>query len=331
MSERAGQLLRIACLLLAGWVIYEVAQMTPRINPLARVAIPALPALAPDTNNPTPISDASNNPGIAAAKGSNQPGELVGTNPAAANSTNAMGSKSSTSAMASTIKAQSTQGDSVQTNSAIAAIPAASGPLDSTNVANTNRITPMAATNLAGMVSNTQAEENSRTNLPAATNFTATNVATAQVIAITNASNVIAGLGNGTNGPVASATKGRSTNGATVVARASMPPNVRAAVPELPPDIKARVDRVYESEILGQVVHPLPMALIGIAGDFVFLRSANGQTGMIKEGESIGDLKLLRIGINRVLVEQGGKKQELMIFAGYGGTSLMPREKENSP
>jgi len=60
------------------------------------------------------------------------------------------------------------------------------------------------------------------------------------------------------------------------------------------------------------------------------LRSASGQTGMIKEGETLGDLKLVRIGINRVLVDQGGDKKELMIFDGYGGSSLLPEKGKNS-
>ena len=68
---------------------------------------------------------------------------------------------------------------------------------------------------------------------------------------------------------------------------------------------------------------------MGIAGDVAFLRSANGQTGMVKEGDSLGDLKLLRIGINRVLVEQGGQKKELTIFSGYGSDSLLPKEIPN--
>ena len=71
------------------------------------------------------------------------------------------------------------------------------------------------------------------------------------------------------------------------------------------------------------------MALLGIAGEFAFLRSASGQTGLVKEGDSLGDLKLLRIGINRVLVEQNGQKQELMIFSGYGGESLLPTNTPN--
>ena len=100
--------------------------------------------------------------------------------------------------------------------------------------------------------------------------------------------------------------------------------------PELPPDIKARVDRIYESELFGMVVRPVPMGLLGIAGSTAFLRSPSGQTGLVKEGDSLGELKLLRIGINRVLVEQEGKKSELMIFEGFGGESLMPKEKEIS-
>jgi hypothetical protein len=101
------------------------------------------------------------------------------------------------------------------------------------------------------------------------------------------------------------------------------------ALPELPPEIKARVDRVFESEILAPAMRPLPMGLIGIAGDVAFLRSASGQTGLIKEGDTLGDLKLVRIGVNRVLVEQAGQQKELMIFDGYGGTSLLPEKGKN--
>jgi hypothetical protein len=95
---------------------------------------------------------------------------------------------------------------------------------------------------------------------------------------------------------------------------------------ELSPAVKARVDRIYDSELFGQVMRPLPMALLGIAGNTAFLRSASGQTGLVKEGEKVGELKLLKIGINRVLVEQEGEKKELMIFSGYGGESLLPKE-----
>lgn len=99
---------------------------------------------------------------------------------------------------------------------------------------------------------------------------------------------------------------------------------------DLPAAIQARVDRVVESELLGPVMHPLPMALLGIAGDVAFLRSASGQTGLVKEGDKVGELKLLKIGLNRVLVEQDGKKEELTVFSGYGSESLLPKTQDNS-
>ena len=100
--------------------------------------------------------------------------------------------------------------------------------------------------------------------------------------------------------------------------------------PELPLPIRARVDRITDSEILGPVMRPLPIGLLGIAGNVAFLRAANGQTGLVKEGDSLGGLKLLQIGTNRVLVEDDGQKKELTIFSGYGSESLLPKQKENS-
>jgi len=125
----------------------------------------------------------------------------------------------------------------------------------------------------------------------------------------------------GTNVAVA-----RSTNAARV-------PNTgatRAAVKppgDLPPALQARVDRLTQSELLGPVVRPLPMALIGIAGKDVLIRTANGQTGLLREGEELGGVKLLRIGTNRVLVEHEQQQKELTVFAGTGGESLMPTPK----
>lgn len=98
----------------------------------------------------------------------------------------------------------------------------------------------------------------------------------------------------------------------------------------LPPEIQARVDRVTDSEILGPMMHPMPMALLGIAGNVAFLRSPSGQTGLVKEGEDLGEIKLLRIGTNRVLIEENGEKKELMIFAGLGGESLLQKSTESS-
>lgn len=110
--------------------------------------------------------------------------------------------------------------------------------------------------------------------------------------------------------------------------RATNMPAARAAVKspgDLPPAVQARIDRITQSEMLGPVIRPLPMALIGIAGKDVLLRAANGQTGLLREGEELGGVKLLRIGTNRVLVEHEQQQQELTVFSGVGGESLLPK------
>jgi hypothetical protein len=157
-----------------------------------------------------------------------------------------------------------------------------------------------------------------------------TNVVIPPIAAGTN--NSISNSNSGTNAALAARAKlnGTNSNRQAALMMAGMGVNAPGmGMRELPPEIKARVDRIYDSEILGQVMRPLPMGLIGIAGDVAFLRAASGQTGLIKEGDSLGDLKLLRIGINRVLVEQAGQKKELMIFEGYGGKSLLPEKGTN--
>jgi len=104
-------------------------------------------------------------------------------------------------------------------------------------------------------------------------------------------------------------------------------PGMPGRAQPLPPEIKARVDRVYESEVLGQIIR-IPMALLGIAGDHAIIRTPSGQTGLVKEGDSLGEIRLLRIGINRVLVQQDQRQQELTIFSGFGGTSLLTNTNE---
>lgn len=99
--------------------------------------------------------------------------------------------------------------------------------------------------------------------------------------------------------------------------------------PDLSPRIRAQVERITESGILGPVPQPPPMALLGIGGDHIFLRSPTGQTGIIRVGEELGGVKLLRIGINRVLIEHEGQTRELMMFSGFGGESLMPGSTSN--
>jgi hypothetical protein len=92
---------------------------------------------------------------------------------------------------------------------------------------------------------------------------------------------------------------------------------------DVPPAIQSRVERITQSEILGPVVRPLPMALLGIAGKDAFLRTPDGQTGLLREGDELGGVKLLRIGTNRVLIEHEGQKKELMVFSGFGSETLL--------
>jgi hypothetical protein len=100
--------------------------------------------------------------------------------------------------------------------------------------------------------------------------------------------------------------------------------------PELTPEVQSRIDRVIDSEILAPVMRPMPMALLGIAGKDVFFRAPNGQTGLIKEGDELGGVKLVRIGVNRVLVEEQGERKELTIFSGLGSESLLSNQKDTS-
>jgi hypothetical protein len=69
------------------------------------------------------------------------------------------------------------------------------------------------------------------------------------------------------------------------------------------------------------------MALLGIAGKDAFIRTPNGQTGLMREGDELGGLKLLRIGTNRVLVEHEQQQSELNIFSGIGSEPLIGKDK----
>jgi len=138
-------------------------------------------------------------------------------------------------------------------------------------------------------------------------------------ITSTNASNVVASATKAaTNSP---SSKGPVKKGLPSGGRAS----AQSKIADLPAPIKERIERITQGEILAPVMRPLPMALLGIAGNSAFLRGADGQTGLVKEGDQLGSLKLLRIGTNRVLIEQDGEKKEPMIFAGLGSDTLLPK------
>ncbi len=107
-------------------------------------------------------------------------------------------------------------------------------------------------------------------------------------------------------------------------------PGMPGQGPPLPPAVQARLDRIIESEILAPVIRPQPVALLGIIGRDAFLQAPNGQSGLIKEGEELGGIKLLKLGINRALIEEAGEKKELTLFSGLGSESLLSKQT-NSP
>jgi len=107
-------------------------------------------------------------------------------------------------------------------------------------------------------------------------------------------------------------------------------PSNRPGAAPLPAHVQTQIDQIKRSQLLGPDIKPPPMALLGIAGADVFLRAPSGQTGVIREGEELGGVKLLRVGTNRVIVEHEKQQKELTIFSGFGSDSLLPQKKEKS-
>jgi hypothetical protein len=70
------------------------------------------------------------------------------------------------------------------------------------------------------------------------------------------------------------------------------------------------------------------MELLGLAGRVAFLRAPDGQTGLMKEGDELGGVRLLQISTNRVLIEHEGRRKELTLFSGLGSKTLLPDGKE---
>ncbi len=341
MRERTGQILKIACLVLAALLVYQLVRTVFRINPLAHVAIPALPSLASDTNTPAAAGGKGTNSVSSAARGTNTSPNVSGTNSAVAKMPKEKGTNFvagvSTNVGTTNISGPLTPSAGARENvveSREKTSPATNAPAAAT-LETENKTTNAWPTEPVTNV--TLSTPDIKTNNPlspatAGTTFilppptihgsmTATISGTNSSLSTTNTEINSVSLAK-------SKRKGTNSTGPSEMAMTGMSGGGKST--ELPPEIKARVDRIYESEIFGMVMRPQPMALQGIAGNSAFLRSPSGQTGLVKEGDSLGELKLLKIGINRVLVEQDGKKSELTIFEGYGSESLMPKDKETA-
>jgi hypothetical protein len=306
MPERSEKLLKLACLLLGALLVYQVSRVVLRRDGLAHLSIPPLPALPADTNAPAA-------PKVVKAVDSK---ERVLSNAAVA-------ATSATNASNTLVKQDGTNQlpaakDQAATNSTNA-LAKQDGATNATNASTTSRplLAEAATTEIASndsVVSVPDVVRTNSTNLGAKVELTGTNAT--NVIVIQNSTN------QGTNTSLAKGSKKRP-NGPQDAGAGKIP------APELPPKIQARVDKIVQSEILGQIIHPMPTALLGIAGTNVFLRAPSGQTGMVKEGDELGGVKVVEIGINRVLVEEDGQKKELTLFSGFGSKSLMA--DTNSP
>jgi hypothetical protein len=307
MLERSERVLKIICLGLAAIMLYELVGAVLRHNPLEHMSIPTLPALAaaPDvksgglaTNSVSSVESGMAGTNSPAVKDS----EKSGTNSVAGEST----SKQGTNPISLVVSAhKGTNPASAQVSSKLEsnAVPVEGAAVKSTNPI-TNQVSEKTDTNsIAGL-------EKKGTNMIVGTNhFSGTN-----------------GI-LGTNLVLGSNAASRLTLGK--MAMNLNPHQVfgkKAA--ELPPVTQARIDKITDSEILGPVIRPVPMGLLGIAGEYAFLRAPSGQTELVKEGAEMGGIKLLKIGINRVLVEEAGEQKELTIFEGYGGETLLPKPKD---
>lgn len=290
MLERRELMLKIVCGLAAAFALYRLGLVIVHINPLYHVTIPALPSLASATN-----SAASKSATNDIAK------NIKITGQAAANKSTNAGPTAALSR--STNVAEKTKGTvAQQTNSLLQG---------------TNQL--VLATNALGHATNTVAQ--------------ATNTAPNLGQSITNSADLPQMAMGSAPPPGMHSRPGRGMPpGFPGGGPGGMPgmPGMPMPGPPLPPAMQARIDKIIESEILAPVMHPMPAALMGIAGKDVFIRASNGQTGLVKEGDEMGGIKVIRVGVNRVLIEEQGQRKELTIFSGLGSDSLLST-KNDSP
>ncbi len=311
MHERLEQVLKLVCVLFAALAVYQVARVIFRPNPLAHLSFPAIPSLpAPETNSPSAKPAKGAKPGLRKQNAKPLANAVTATpkpptNPMVSHPVGRGSNNGAARLMASNTAAAAPVPNS-------AAVHAASSPLQGAGSPHS----------VASMPSNRPHP-----------------VVTPSVMG---------------PGPVGMPMPGPAMHGRMVMMAggppSGLPPGMRImgmpmmggpmggppmgmpmgpmTMPKLPKDIKARVERITDSEILAPVVHPMPTALLGIIGDTVFLRAPNGQTGPVTLGKELGGIKLLKIGFNRVLVEEDGRQKELTIFSGFGGHSLISNDKE---
>ncbi|PWU09413.1 MAG: hypothetical protein C5B50_27450 [Verrucomicrobia bacterium] len=296
MRDRIEPALRILCVGLGGLLLVQLALRVPHLFPLQGVQIPALPALAAAEIKTNAPSDKE--PAASVSSGSTNQASRNNATTTAATKGNQTNSPVSGKATPQTNNAAQSTVAHTQTGP--------TGPTGPTNGPVAAKL-PLAGSTSHSATTNLLAAHTTNSSSPSVASLSSSNKPAG------SASNLVAKTTNDS--------KPREAGG-----RPGGRPGGPGAKPiELTPVAQAEVDRIVDSEMLGPVFHPMPLALLGIAGDMAFLRASSGQSGAVKEGDSLGAIKLVRIGINRVLVEEDGQKKELMIFEGTGGESLMPK------
>ena len=317
MLERPQKVLRLACLIFGLVLVCQFALLIKRGDPLNRLTIPQVPTLASATETNSSAAKASEKKGTNSAaskdsekKGTNAPASAelgkAGTNGAAVKGTG----KSSTNGTAA-ISSTNQTAHNDRTNGTNV-----SKGTDSEKVALIEE-PEKAGTNAA----KSKAKGEGTTNSISTTNLAAAGT------------NLIVADKSGKQGTNSASKSGTNSPSPKELAKKGGPRSrgEPGKVPDdLPPLIKSRLERITMSEILGQIVRPMPMALLGIADKDVFLRAPDGQTGMIKVGGELGGVKLLQVGTNRILIEHEGQKKELTLFSGLGSETLMPKTTDKT-
>ena len=302
MPERAEAILKCLCVALALVLVLEIARVVVRHNPVGRLSVPPLPTL-PAKTNATAQAKTTNNPMTKAEgkKETNGDADKTAAKPGT-NSIQEEANKTKDTNMASVVVVEK-KATNVVTNTVVEGSKEASNAV--ALVEKKKETNQLSSTDFGTM----------KTNAVAGTNASPKD---------TNATLAQASAKAGTNSGPEKSPKGRRSS-------PFMPGQMGGEkLPDLPPLIQARIDKIIESEILAQLTKPQPAGLLGIAGRGAMLRSSTGQTGYVKEGGELGGMKLLQVGVNRVLVAEDGKTNELTIFSGIGGESLLPKQGETN-
>lgn len=325
MFERSEALLKILCAGLGALILWQAVHAVQRSNPLAGTSIPPLPSLPGATNGPAEAKGPTPQPGGGSGTNANPPAVAAARGLEGMGDTGKLGGltlpgKLGTNAVRDRVHAPAGGSGTNGQRSATGALAAAKS----------GRNMIALGTNAVGRV---RAARAGGTNALASVPETGATGAVQKAVAMTGDTSLVAGVGSDLPAPSARKAKGGRGDrpgagpGMFMAGGPGMPGQ---SGPPLPPAIQARLDRIVESELLAPMMHPQPVALLGIIGSDAVLQAPNGQSGLVKEGDESGGIKLLKLGINRALIEEAGEQKELTLFSGLGSDSLLSKPTNSS-